>query len=316
MSFLGFSQETQKLTFFEHSDSFNKKRFWTVAGIGAATYTGTMIGLNQLWYADFPKSSFHFFDDRGEWEDMDKAGHFFSAYNESRLFFEGAKWMGIKDKNAIWIGFGAGTLLQASVEMLDAYSEKWGFSVADIGYNTLGCIVFAGQEWIWQEQRFVVKVSSYRKPYSEEPIVSVSGNATSDLKSHTDNLFGRSLPAYFLKDYNAQTIWVSGNIHSFIKNKESRFPKWLNIAVGYGAQNVFGGYYNSWRVGNESYRLDSEEYPRYRQLYLSFDVDLTRIPTKKKALRTLLHLVNMLKIPSPTLEFNTLGQIKFHPIFF
>lgn len=306
----------EKIPFLQQAETFNKSRFWTVTGIGLATYTGTMIALNQAWYADYEKSKFHLFDDRGEWEDMDKVGHFFSAYNESRVFYQGARWMGIKEKNAVWIGFGAGTILQASIEVLDGFSEKWGFSIADIGANTLGCAVFAGQQLLWQEQRFSVKVSSYRKPYSNQAILSTNGEAFSDLRTHADNLFGSSIPAIFLKDYNAQTIWLSGNIHSFLGKKESKFPKWLNIAVGYGAQNVFGGYGNTWRVGDNSFRLDSELYPRYRQFYLSFDIDMTRIKTKNAFLRTVLHLANMIKIPSPTLEWNTQGQLRFHPIYF
>jgi hypothetical protein len=38
-------------------------------------------------------------------------------------------------------------------------------------------------------------------------------------------------------------------------------------------------------------------YNRYRQFYLSMDVDLTRIPF-------------------PAVEYNTLGQFKFHPLYF
>lgn len=310
------AQKMEKQSFFEPSDSFHQKRFWTVTGIGAATYTGTMLALNQAWYADYPKSKFHFFDDRGEWLNMDKAGHAFSAYNQSRVFYGSARWMGIQQNNAVWIGFGAGTILQASIELLDGFSEKWGFSVADIGYNTAGCLLFAGQEWIWQEQRLMMKVSSYRKPYSDAPIYATDGVGVSDLRTHADRLFGSSLPAIFLKDYNAQTIWLSANIHAFLPNQTTRFPKWLNIAVGYGVQNVFGGYYNNWRENNSIFQLDQEAYPRYRQVYLSFDIDLTKVKTKNGFVRTLLHLANMIKIPSPTLEFNTLGKVKFHPIYF
>ena len=45
-------------------------------------------------------------------------------------------------------------------------------------------------------------------------------------------------------------------------------------------------------------------------------VDLTKIKTKSHFLRTIFHAVNVLKIPAPALEFNSLGKMKFRPIYF
>jgi len=44
------------------------------------------------------------------------------------------------------------------------------------------------------------------------------------------NTLGGNFIQQALKDYNGQTYWLSANIWSF--NKESNFPKWLNIAFG------------------------------------------------------------------------------------
>ncbi len=310
------AQKQEQLSFWQPAEEFNKKRFWLATGVGTTLYTASMIGLNELWYKDFPRSKFHFFDDRGEWEDMDKAGHTFSAYMESRLFFQGVRWTGMDRDKAVWVAFAGGTFIQASIELLDGYSEKWGFSVADIGFNTLGCGVFAAQELIWQEQRFTMKVSSFRRPYPMAPIYSADGSNSTSIQARADQLFGTSPAAVFLKDYNAQTLWLSGNIHSFINKKNSKFPKWLNVAVGYGIQNVYGGFENSWIYEGQSYQLSEIEYPRYRQFYLSLDVDLSKIKTKNAFLRTVFNVLNIIKIPSPTLELNTLGRSKFHPFFF
>jgi hypothetical protein len=46
------------------------------------------------------------------------------------------------------------------------------------------------------------------------------------------------------------------------------------------------------------------------------DVDLTRIPTRSKALKTLFTIFSFIKIPFPAVEYNTLGQFKFHPFYF
>ena len=311
------SQETQRLRFFEYADTLHKGRLWTTAGLTTTLYTGTMIGVNTLWYSQYPRSGFHTFNDMGEWEDMDKIGHLFSAYTESKWVFQGALWAGVERRKAMWLGVGLGTLFQGSIEILDGFSEKWGFSIGDIAFNTAGCALFAGQEMLWQEQRILMKYSAHYNTYSSDPIYSENDGSITTLKARTDDLYGTNFSQTFLKDYNSQTIWVSGNIHSFLKNEESRIPKWLNIAVGYGAENMFGGFSNSWaEEDGTSYSVDPNAYPRQRQFYLSFDIDLTRIKVRNPFLRSLLGVINSLKIPAPTLEYNTTGQFKFHAVYF
>ena len=41
----------------------NKKRLAIVAGTEAFLYGGSLVGLNELWYKDYPRSSFHLFND-------------------------------------------------------------------------------------------------------------------------------------------------------------------------------------------------------------------------------------------------------------
>jgi hypothetical protein len=114
-----------------------------------------------------------------------------------------------------------------------------------------------------------------------------------------------------LKDYNGQSYWISGNISSFLP-KGARFPKWLNIAVGYGAEGMTSATNNPADKAGAA----TPEFDRYRKFYLSIDVDLTRIPTKSAFLRGLFTVLSFIKLPAPALEYNTLGQFKFYPIYF
>jgi hypothetical protein len=79
---------------------------------------------------------------------------------------------------------------------------------------------------------------------------------------------------------------------------------------------MYGGYKNQWPTAKPEFVLSEKDFPRYRQVYLSLDIDLSKIKTKSKAVNTLLRTINFIKIPSPTLEFNSLNQIKFHPFLF
>ncbi len=294
------------------ADTFHQGRFWTTAACGAAVYTGVMIGLNEAWYADHPRSGFHFFNDWGEWQDIDKIGHSYTTYFETAWSFQGARWTGLPRRKALWLGAGLGMLYQTSVEMLDGFSQKWGFSVYDMAFNTLGAGLFVGQELLWEDQRILLKFSSCPKQYDDLHITNADGASTS-LQQRVDELYGTSLPERLLKDYNGQTLWASFNLRAFAKNHENNIlPKWLNLAVGYGGENMYGGFENKWtdEAGN-TFELPQSLVPRYRQFFLSPDIDLTRIPTKSPLLKTLLFLANALKVPAPALEINTRGKLKW-----
>lgn len=305
-----------KLHFLETPDSLHKPRFWVSASSGAAIYTGFTIGLWNVWYKDYPTSSFHTFNDWGEWENFDKIGHLYSAWVQSSNVFQGARWTGMKRKKAMWTAAASGMLMQGTFEIMDGFSEKWGFSWGDVAFNTLGIGLFMAQELAWEEQRFILKVSASPQNYSTDPIFSIDGDKSTDLATRADELYGSSPFNVLIKDYNAQTLWLSATPRSFLKNRaESKLPKWLNLSLGYGVGNIYGGFRNEWPAEAPEFILDPNAYQRYHQFYLSFDVDLSKLPVKNRWLKLMLGLVNWIKIPAPTLEMNTLGKMKFHPIY-
>ncbi|GJM35810.1 MAG: DUF2279 domain-containing protein [Saprospiraceae bacterium] len=300
----------------EPADTLNKVRFWSSVGAVGVGYSAINVGLYHAWYKQYDQVGFHTFDDLGEWNQMDKTGHVFAAYLESDLSFGIARWTGVSRSAALWASVGVGTLLQGTLEVMDGFSAKWGFSWSDIGFNTLGVATFAVQELAWKEQRIRYKVSSLlQTPYSRMPIRASNSDATSSTRQRASELYGHTYLEGFLKDYNALTMWVSININAFRPNK-SALPDWLNLAVGYGSENLYGGFSNQWTDENGAqFSLDTDQYPRYRQFYLSLDIDLSRIKTKSRLLRTLFRSINWIKIPAPAVEFNTQGKVRLHPIF-
>ncbi len=305
-SFSAFGQK-DSLSFWEYPSSFHQGRFWTAAGTGIVAYTGTLLTLNNLWYDQYPRTSFHFFNDVKEWQQMDKAGHMFTAYFESEWLYHVARWTGMKRGPSIWAGALTAVGLQTTIEVLDGFSSAWGFSMYDFTANIIGSGLWATQQAIWDDQRIKMKVSSTFIMYPED-VVTGSPEGTTTIRERTDDLFGVNIFQTFLKDYNAQTIWMSFNIHSFLK-EESRFPKWLNVALGYGAENMYGGFENQWMLGENTFTLDPAVYPRYRQWYISPDVDLSRIRIKSKFLKTILCMANIFKFPAPALVINGHGGV-------
>ncbi len=272
--------------FLTPSDTLNKPRRNAVVVSEATIGTITLVGLNQLWYSDFERSKFHTINDNNEWLQIDKLGHAFTSYQLGKHGAQLLNWSGVSKKNQLLYGATLGFTFLTAVEVLDAYSEEWGFSWGDILANGAGTGLYIGQELLWNEQRIALKYSFHHTKYAE---------------IRPDKL-GETYLEQILKDYNGQTYWLSVNLHSFFK--ESKIPKWLNVAVGYGGNGMLSGVKD---IDNPL--LTSNQ--RYRQYYLSFDLNLNKIRTNSKLLRSIFDVLNMIKIPFPTLEFNKKGAV-FH----
>ena len=278
------------------------KRQLLIGGLNVVGYGTSIIIFNNTWYKDYPKTSFHTFNDSKEWQQMDKAGHTWAAYNSARASTAMWRWTGVGEKTATWIGGLSSTVYLTVIEILDAHSVKWGWSWADMGANIFGSGLFISQQLGWEEQRIQFKFSFHRKNYSD-PM----------LNERSDDLFGSGWTERMLKDYNGQTYWLSANLKSFFP--ESNLPVWLNIAVGYGADEMFGGFENKWTDGDPGFPIDRTDIKRYRQWYLAPDISFSRIPTKKKGLRILFHALDAFKFPSPGLELSN-GKVKVNAIHF
>jgi len=309
-SFAQIEKPIQKSSFFAPADTFNAKRFNYALGISTTTYTGFSIGLYNAWYKQYPQEGFHFFNDLGEWNNMDKVGHIYTAYFQGVLCYKGAKWTGLSDDKSILVGAICGGLFQTTIEMMDAFSSQWGFSIPDFAANVSGIGMYSLQQKYWGGQRIMLKVSSYPKKYPDFIVTGSNGTEIS-LQNRADNLFGASFAEQYLKDYNAQAYWASIDVNSFLPDG-NRWPSWLNVALGYGSNNMFGGFENEWTTDGEVFIVDETLFPRVHQYYLGFDLDLTKIKTKNDFLGGLLSIFNIFKAPSPALEVNSRGEVSFH----
>lgn len=300
------STSTTRIGFMQEQDSLTKKqikrRTKIIAGANVAGYGAAMVGLYSAWYKNYPQTNLHSFDDFNEWKGMDKIGHAYGVYAESLASMELWRWTGISRKKRIWIGGLSGPVYHTVIEVLDGFSAEWGWSWTDIGANFIGSGMLIAQELVWDEQRIQFKFSFHRKSYSDQ-----------SLNQRSNKIFGSSTAERFLKDYNGQTYWLSTNIRSFFP--ESKWPRWLNIAVGTGAEGMFGAFDNTGKDDLGNINFSRTDIKRYRQWYLSPDIDLTKIKTNKKGLKLALRLLNIVKIPMPALEYSN-GSFKVKAIGF
>jgi Predicted periplasmic lipoprotein (DUF2279) len=272
-----------------YPDSLIKSRAYLSTGGIATTYAGMLVFMESIWYRGKHRVPFHFYNDNDHWLQMDKFGHAFSAYRESQTAYHAMRWAGYSKKTALIYGGSMGFFLQLPVDVWDGLYGDYGFSWGDVLANTAGAVLFTTQEAIWDEQivrlKFSYSPSSYRQYNPEE-------------------LGDTQLKSFFL-DYNGRNQWGSASI-SRMTGME-RIPPWLCLSIGYSG------------AGMTDRAINLPQYPeitRYRQYFLSLDIDFARMKIKNPYLRGFLFVVNMIKIPAPTLEYNQKGEFKFRPLFF
>ncbi len=255
--------------------TWNNRSYW-VAGTNVAL-AGSSIGLlTTIWYKEYPKSTFHFFDDSKEWMQMDKIGHGYSAYQLSMVEFASWRWSRMNSKSAALVSSGIAWSYMLSIECMDAFNSQWGFSWSDLTANTLGAGLFLGQQLGFKEQRFQLKFGYKSSPYP--PI--------------RPNTLGANFPQRLLKDYNAQSYWLCIAPGTFFP--ESKFPKWIQLGFGYSIDGKIRGHDDVYTDPNTLLT-----YQAHREYALSIDIDWAQLPIKKTWLKKLLKPLNAIKIPFP-----------------
>ncbi len=262
-----------------------KKQLTTAAITSGVVYGGALTGLNHIWYKNSDRQSFRFFNDNAEWKQVDKIGHLYSSFHLSAGFSRGLQYYGVPESKADVTGAILGFAVLVPIEVFDGFSDAYGASVGDLVADAAGPLLYVGQKRLWNEIRLKPKFSYHHTKFA----------------SMRPELLGSGAER-LIKDYNGQTYWLSVDMDKFIK-----FPRWLNLAIGYGAEGMV-------------YARDEQHPPQglrtpYRQYYLSLDFDASAIRTRSKVVRTFLFFVDMIKIPAPAVEFSR-GDVRFRPLYF
>ncbi|TLU97378.1 DUF2279 domain-containing protein [Dyadobacter luticola] len=274
----------------DEGDSTKRPNYVLLRAIFAgqsAVYAGSIYGLSKSWYKD-PLTKFRIQDDSRDWLQIDKVGHFYTSYQIARHTAALYQKAGLSKKQILIYGAISGVLFQTPIEILDGFSPEYGFSPGDMVANVFGSVVYLGQIALWDEIRIQPKFSFQY----------------TSLAAMRPELLGSTYSQRWLKDYNGQTYWLSFSPRSFGAN--TSWPAWLCFSVGYGINNM---------VSAQKNRSQQLGFDPYRQYYVSMDIDLTKIKTRSKILRTLCFMANSVKIPSPSLQMDKTG-VRLKPLFF
>jgi len=263
----------------------DKKKLNRLIVVSSVTYGVSLVALNYLWYDDAEKQSFQFFNDNDEWKQVDKLGHFYAAFHLSAVTSHALQRCNVPVRKSDMVAAITGFALLVPIEIFDGFSDAYGASGGDLLADAGGALFYLGQKRLWNEIRIHPKFSFQRTDYAPQ----------------RPNVLGDGLASEMLKDYNGQTEWIS-----FDMDKFSRFPKWLNLAVGYGVDGMI--------YANNQANFQTGLTPK-RQFYVALDFDLNAFHSKSKLINTIIYFVNMIKLPAPALEFSS-GGIKGHYLYF
>jgi len=270
------------------------KNFYKFLLVEGATLTGAMSYLKYEWYSDKKRVPFHFYNDFKGWNQIDKFGHFYASYLESNVGYSLMKKFNFSEKQSLIFGGSQGFILETPIEFFDAYYEGWGFSMTDMVANALGSSFFIIQQRIFGEQLLRPKLSFSRSIYS---------------KDANGYLGKNNFLSQFIYDYNGYTYWFSFSPSKIFKIK--KIPEWINLSFGYGANGMIGEFSNISTYNGKNIPY----HERYRQYYLSLDIDFSKIKSKSKVLKKIFNALSYIKIPLPTIEISN-KKIRGHYFYF
>lgn len=247
----------------------------------SSTYAGISIFTYYSWYDQYNTGKFHLFDDSREWLGMDKVGHFFSAYTLTNLNNDLLKNCTQSRIATPIITF---TYL-ASVEVMDGFSEGWGFSISDLLLDVAGIMAAT-----FLHDDIQLKFSFHQTKWANQ----------------RPELLGNNFGQQILKDYNGQTYWISmpfNKIYNYL-------PDFLMLSFGYGAEAMIYG---------NPYEQDIviPDLVPYKQFYLSMDIDWWKLINKTQLgkWKYFLYPLKYIKTPMPTIELSQ-KKLQFHPFYF
>lgn len=266
------------------------------ASIIGAIYTGAFIAqheiqLNTIWKETAP---FKIMEDGHYALYVDKAGHFFGTWVMSHFLRETYLFSGFDYKSSYWLGALTGLLYSSYVEVLDGFGANWGFSPSDFYLDVLGTSFSIAQYYYPVLQNFTPKFQYVPSPWFGER---------------------KRVPSeIMIDDYSSQVFWMSINVHNLLSDElKAYWPSWLQLSIGYTARNLCDrGYpeYNQYE-----YDVELDDVKGDPRLILALDYDMIKLlPGDNKFWNWIKQSMNVLKFPSPAVEFSKRGT-RFYLLF-
>lgn len=249
-------------------------------GIGYAGVFATLhiIQTNAWWSGD--RGEFHIQEDWPYANQVDKCGHFYTAYVNSTLWHDMLAEVGFSNTTSVIVGGAMALAYQTYVEVEDGYASNWGFSPSDEYSNMAGVAFFVAQSFSPALQNFTPRWNYTPSQWTGDQVLS-------------------DRPATFIDDYNSSTFWLAMNVNNLLPEGavKDAWPDWLMFDIGYGIR--------SYGVADPT----QTQAPVTSRFMVGLDYDWVKIipPSHVGFLNYLRQALNYIRFPGPTLEFSSSG---------
>lgn len=259
--------------------------------ITGGVVAGLFIGLheyqkNTIWKDKATK--FKIAEDMYQEIYLDKFGHFYGGYLDSYIGREALLASGFSDNAANAWGAVLGLGYQTYIEVLDGYGDNWGFSPSDFYFDAAGSAFFLAQHYVPYLQNVTPK------------FIYIPGAWTGDADRKGSKMF--------MDNYSSQIFFFSFNLGNMLPDSWAKhYPKWLQPSIGYRVKNLNQEFARLHKMPN-----GLEIYGDCKYLF-SFDIDLVKVlPDGPPFWNWLRQGLNLVKIPTPTIEFGEGTKPKFY----
>ncbi|MFI5251356.1 MAG: DUF2279 domain-containing protein [Bacteroidota bacterium] len=257
----------------QDSTNINPAKAAIILGVMTGIVTAVHIYQREAWWQG-ERQPFRFENDWTYALNIDKCGHIYGAYTESKLAHSILSWTGFSEKSSLFYGSLIGLSYQMYVEVEDGYHKDYGFSPGDAISNIMGASIPLAQNQFPILQNFSLK-------YSYHP----SDQYLNDLRSEKFRTF--------IDDYEGTIFWVSMDPHFLLSyNAAKAVPSWLGISFGLAAHNL-----NELGGGDRLY-------------YLTLDYNFSKIETQSSILHDFLCALDYFHLPAPGIGLED-GKLKF-----
>ncbi len=241
--------------------TFNRK--WLVAP-AVLVNTAGMVYLEYKWWWE---KNYHPFNYQYEGFlnnysfGVDKMGHFYISYLYFHSLENAMSWAGYSKRKSLYVAAIIPTVYALSVEIGDGFSS-YNFSPDDLAANLMGIGYGILQVKKPFFQNINVKWSYFPSAYK---------TTANEKRSLTD-------------DYDGHIYWMSFNVHNLLPSKAQAFwPKFLNLAVGYGVKN----------------RNPGTNDPVARKFTFGLDYNLSSISFKGQGWKSVTRFLDLFHFPAP-----------------
>lgn len=258
------------------SNSFISRK--TAITCGIAIHSAFAIVLEYRWWW---RDNYHAFDfqDEGFLDDyslgVDKVGHFYISYFYFNALYNVMKWGGYDESTTMWVSVIVPALYAISLEIGDGFSQ-YEFAPDDLLANSLGL----GYAVLNAKYPYL---NNFKFKWSYIP---------------TEKYRGR-LNYPITNDYDGHIYWLSFKIHNLLPELIKQYwPKFLNLAIGYGSQNA--------SMGSSG--------PMKRKFAIALDYNLAELPLNGDTWDSLKNIFDLFHFPAPGLRYIEGERPQFKPL--